>query len=97
MSYTQLHLKIKTARKTYNCAVSEWITNSCSLSELMDNYKMPFSDRRKLVILKKDRYKIFPGMKYLEIVGVEDGDFFCNKCRIDAYDICDKYNLWSDD
>jgi len=94
MSYTQLHLKIKTARKLYHCTDSEWICNYGSLAELMDDFKMPFSDRRKLAILHNDRYKIYPGMKYYERVGVQDGYFFCIQSRIEAFDICSKYDLW---
>lgn len=88
-----LHEKVKTARKKYGCAASEWIINYGSLSELMDDYKMPFSDRRKLAIMHAERYKIFPGTKYLEQVGIFEGDFYCVQCRLDAVEICKKYHL----
>lgn len=91
--YQILHNKIKTARKQYDCAASEWIINYGRLSELMDDYKMPFSDKRKLAIMNQERYKIFPGDKYLEQVGVFDGDFMCLQCRLDAVEIVKKYNL----
>ena len=94
MSYTQLHLKIKTARKSYPCADSEWISNYGGLAEMMDDYNMPFSDRRKLAILHQKRYKIYKGDKYYERVGVADGDFFCIQSTIEAFDICLKYDIW---
>ena len=89
-----LHYKIKTARKQYDCTASEWITNYGSLSELMDDYEMPFSDRRKLVIMDWERYKIFPGTKYAEHAFIQEGEFFCLQARLDAEEICRKYDLW---
>jgi hypothetical protein len=96
MSYTLLHEKIKTARKEYYCDASENICAYGRLSDLMDDYKIPFSDRRKLAILEKENYKIFAGSRYLEQVGVYDGDFYCLKCRLDAVDIVRKYHLYED-
>jgi hypothetical protein len=94
---TVLHTKVKTARKVYSCAASEWIVNACSLSELMDNYKMPFSDRRKLAKMHQERYRINVGDKYLEQVQVYDGEFSCLQCRLDAVEICEKYRLYDED
>jgi len=88
-----LHEKVKTARKQYICAACEWIHNYGRLSELMDDYKMPFSDKRKLVIMKNERYSIFPDTKYLEQVSVGDDGFSCIQCRLDAVEICEKYRL----
>lgn len=88
-----LHEKVKTARKTYDCAASEWITNYGKLSELMDDYKMPFSDKRKLAIMKHEKFKVLPGNKYLEQVGICEGDFYCVQCRLDAVEIVKKYEL----
>jgi hypothetical protein len=96
MSFTFLHEKIKTARKQYDCAASEWISNYGSLAEMMDDYKMPFSDRRKLAIMKKEKFKVLIGTKYLEQVGIYEGDFNCLQCRLDAVEICRKYGLFED-
>jgi len=85
---------IRTARKQYDCDASEWITNYGSLSTIMEELKMPFSDRRKLVIAHQERYKIYPGTKYIEQIGTFEGDFFHVRGRIDIIEICRKYNLF---
>ena len=91
---TILHNKIKTAQKSYNCAASDWIINYGGLSDLMNDFKMPFSDRRKLVTMLQQKYRINIGDRYLEQVGIFDGDFACLKFRLDAVEICEKYNLY---
>lgn len=58
MSCIILHEKIKTARKTYGCAASEWITNGYSISEFIDDYKLPFSERRILAKAKAEKFKV---------------------------------------
>ena len=93
---TTLHIKNKVARKQYDCDCSEWITTYGRLSELMDDFDMPFSDRRKLVIMKQERYKIFPGTTYQEHAFIQDGEFFCLKGRLDVIEICKKYDLWAE-
>ena len=93
MSCTILHEKIKTARKQYDCSASEWLSNYGSLSEIMNDYEMSFADKRKIVIANRENYKIFPGTKYLEQVGVYDGDFCCLKCRLDIVEIVNKYHI----
>ena len=93
MSYTILHEKIKTARKTYGCAASEWITNGYSIQEFIDDYNLPFSERRILAKAKAEKFKILPGTKYLEQVGIYDGDFSCIQCRLDISALTTKYKL----
>jgi hypothetical protein len=94
MNIITLKLKNHIAKKQYDCDASEWITNYGSLSELMDDYNMPFSDRRKLVIMNNERYKIFPGTEYEEHVFIQDGEFCHTRGRLDAIEICRKYDLW---
>ncbi len=84
------------ARKQYDCDTSEWIINYGRLAELMDDYKMPFSDRRKLAMMNQERYKILPGTTYQEAVQIQDGEFGYFKSRLDAIEICSKYDLWSE-
>ena len=93
MSYTILHEKIKTARKTYGCAASEWITNGYSIQEFIDDYNLPFSERRILAKAKAEKFKILPGTKYLEQVGIYDGGFSCIQCRLDISALITKYKL----
>lgn len=93
MSCIILHEKIKTARKTYGCAASEWITNGYSISEFIDDYKLPFSERRILAKAKAEKFKVLPGTKYLEQVGVYDGYFSCIQCRLDISELITKYGI----
>jgi len=93
MSYTILHEKIKTARKTYNCAASEWITNGYSICEFMDDYNLTFAEKRILVTAKREKFKVLPGTKYLEQVGICDGDFYCIQCRLDVSELINKYGI----
>lgn len=88
-----LHEKIKTARKTYSCAASEWLTNGYSIQEFMDDYKLPFSERRILAKAKAEKFKVLPGTKYTEQVGIIDGDFYCVQCRIDISELITKYGI----
>ncbi len=37
--------------------------------------------------------KILPGTKYLEQVGIYEGDFACLKCRLDMSELINKYGL----
>lgn len=93
MSYTILHEKIKTARKTYECAASEWITNGYSIREFIDDYNLPFAERRILAKAKAEKFKVLPGTKYLEQVGVFEGDFYCLQCRLDISGLINKYGI----
>jgi hypothetical protein len=93
MSYTILHQKIKTARKTYDCAASEWITNGYSISEFIDDYKLPFSERRILAKAKAEKFKVLSGTKYLEQVGIFEGVFYCLQCRPDISELISKYGI----
>ncbi|MFA5195573.1 MAG: hypothetical protein WC401_07225 [Bacteroidales bacterium] len=93
MSYTILHEKIKTARKTYDCAASEWINNGYSIQEFIDDYKLPFSERRMLAKAKTEKFKVLPGTKYIEQVGIFDGDFYCIQCRPDISALITKYGI----
>jgi hypothetical protein len=93
MSCIILHEKIKTARKTYNCAASEWITNGYSISEFIDDYKLPFNERRILAKAKAEKFNVLPGTKYIEQVGVYDGDFYCLQCRRDISALISKYGI----
>lgn len=88
-----LHEKIKTARKTYGCAASEWITNGYSVQEFMDDYKLSFNERRILAKAKAEKFKVLPGTKYIEQVGIFDGDFYCVQCRIDISELITKYGI----
>lgn len=93
MSYIFLHEKIKTARKQYDCAASEWITSGYSIQEFIDDYNLPFTERRILAKAKAEKFKILPGTKYLEQVGIYDGHFDCLQCRIDISELITKYGI----
>jgi len=94
MNITTIRITKRIAKKQYDCDASEWIANYSGLSDLMDDYNMPFSDRRKLAIMNQERYKIFPGTEYEEHIFIQDGEFCYTKGRLDAIEICAKYDLW---
>lgn len=93
MSYRILHEKIKTARKEYGCAASEWI---CAIGErdLINDYDLSFADKRKVIKMRDEHYRIKPGDKYLEQVGLFEGSFYCVQCRLDVVEMCKKYDLY---
>ena len=93
MSHIILHTKIKTARKEYDCCMQEWITSQ-GIRTIANDFGLTFADKRALIKMKDEHFKIKPGDKYLEQVGVQDGQFYCIQCRIDVCDICRKYELW---
>jgi hypothetical protein len=93
MGTTVLREKVRTARKEYSCSASEWFLNGYSITEFIDDYKLPFSERRILAKAKAERFKVLPGTKYLEQTGVYEGDFACLKCRLDMVELINKYGI----
>jgi hypothetical protein len=93
MSHIILHSKVKTARKQYDCCMQEWITAEGE-REVANNFPLTFAEKRGLIKMRNEKYKIMPGDKYYEQVGIQDGRFYCIQCRIDVTDLCRKYDLW---
>ena len=86
---------IRTARKEYRCNACEWIVN-CDIMDFPSDYGVTFSDKRKLVKIRQERYKILKGTKYIDY-NIKDGGEISNvKSRLDANDICQKYELYED-
>jgi len=88
-----LSQKIRTARKEYNCNACEWIMNSDIMTD-PSYFEVTFSDKRKLVKIRQEHFKILKGTKYIDYNGKDGGELFNAKSRIDANDICQKYELY---
>jgi len=86
---------IRTARKEYQCNACEWLTNGDVMTE-PSFFDITFADKRKLVIIRRERYKILKGTKYHDVNIKDGGQIYNVKSRIDANEICQKYELYSD-
>ncbi len=86
---------IRTARKEYSCNACEWIFNSDIMTE-PSYFEVTFTDKRKLVKIRNERGKILKGTKYLDYNIKDGGELFNVKARIDANEICQTYELYSD-
>jgi hypothetical protein len=73
--------------------MQEWITSEGE-KEIANNFPLTFTEKRSLIKMRNERYKINPGDKYYEQVGIQDGEFYCIQCRIDVLELCRKYDLW---
>ena len=89
---TILKNKIQTARKDYYCDGSYWIVES-EIMKFPDDFKVSFANKRKLVKIRQEKFKISKGTKYLYQVGIQDG-FYTSKFRQDCFEICCKYELF---
>jgi nitrous oxide reductase len=92
MSYTILKQKVYTASKDYPCDACESLTVDDFMSNPKD-YGVSFADKRILVKIRQENYKVLKGTNYLYQAGIFDGDFYALKCRLDAVNIINKYNL----
>jgi len=91
---TIIKQEIHTALKDYYCDACE---NLCA-DDFMhhpDDYGVSYADKRILVKIRREGYKVLKGTKYIYQVGIYDG-FYAIHCRIDAVDICQKYNLFEE-
>jgi DNA-directed RNA polymerase subunit RPC12/RpoP len=90
-----LSQKIRKARKEYRCNACEWIVNGDIMND-PSYFEVTFADKRILVKLRQERFKILKGTKYLDYNIKNGGEIYNVKARIDANDICMKYELYSD-
>lgn len=92
MSDRVLSSIIRTARKEHDCNGAYWI-DRVSLSE--DDYEQ--EDWQTVLKIRADNGKIKVGMKYLDTRMIFDGEPCTVRTRLDAHDICIKYELYPDD
>jgi len=86
---------IRTARKEYQCNACEWLTNGDVMTD-PSFFDISFDDKRKLVIIRRERYKILKGTKYIDANIKDGGKIYNVKSRIDADQICRKYELYDE-
>ena len=92
---TVLKEEIHTARKDYPCDACENLCADDFMSR-PDDYGVSYADKRILVRIRQENYKILKGTKYLYQVGIYDG-FYAIRCRLDVVEICRKYELFEED
>lgn len=83
------------ARREYSCdcyeqIIQEWVSNGCWLDK---GRKVSFGDLRKLIIAKREGFKILKGTTYINQRNLYDGQFYTWRSRKDLFEIACKYNL----
>ena len=78
------------ARKNYICGASEWITN-CDVWD-----ECTFTEKKSIVLAKKDNWRIKKGDIYLEQINIWCGDFNVFKAIPAMHEICLKYDLYEE-
>jgi len=76
------------AKKQYNCQAYEWISNVCDSFE-----DMTFSERKHIVIARKNKGNILKGQRYLYQVQV-DSKIITFRAIPELHEICLKYNIY---
>jgi len=89
MSVTVLRDSNPKASKSYNCDASDWILND---GRGWSEYT--WSERKALVLARKNKWRIQKGDKYLYQVNVCYGDFNIFRAIPDLHDICVKYDMY---
>jgi hypothetical protein len=89
---TILKEKVLTAKKIHNC-------NACiclreSNTDLFN--QLTYKEKKAVVRMKKQKWKIIPGQKYLYMANTFDGDFVIFKADLEINEICLKYNLYQE-
>ena len=88
-----LREKIRIAKKQYDCDASEWFNCQDTPAIIADDFEFSYADKRKLVKIRSENFKINAGDKYLEQVGIVDGEFYYIKCRLDVVELLNKYQI----
>lgn len=86
MSITVLREEYPIARKDYNCSACEWIREDISGFE--------FAELRKIVMARKNGWKIKKGQRYIKQINICDGDFYVYKAIPDIHDICIEHDIF---
>lgn len=76
------------AKKDYPCNACAWILNG----GLPDGMK--YSDVKKYIFARRDKFKILKGQRYFKQVQIYDGEFVVFRARPEINDICLKYDIY---
>lgn len=89
--------EIKKAGKDHVCNACEWLLGIGDLREIFSTIEMTLSEKKTLVRMKNNGWKIKKGEPCVYVVGICDGDFggwYYNK---EVHEICVKYDVYLDD
>ena len=82
------------ARKNYGCDASVWIAE---YPEVVDDCNMTFTDKRIIVKIRQNGWRIMKGEKHLQFTVVScEGDLVSIRCNKAIDEICEKYDLYPD-
>jgi hypothetical protein len=80
------------ARKNYPCDAAEWLINAEDLFG-----RLTFTERRKIINAKKNKWMIRAGEKYMKQVAIVCGEFCMVRCNLDIHAICKRLDLYQND
>lgn len=80
------------ARKAYEC-------NACYYVRMLASGDVDFSiaDLRKIVLARRDGWKILPGQRYNKQVQKFEGELVVVRSRPEIMEICHRHKLYGDD
>lgn len=82
------------AKKVHDCMAYEWLDNSGDISDLIN--LMTFSEKRAIVIARRNHGKILPGQEYVRQFMDWDGEKGTYRAIPKIHAICSKYNVFED-
>lgn len=85
--------KVKSARKDYECNACTWFREQLEYVNLI---RMSFADKRTIIKIKQQGYKINKGDPYHWQVIKQDGEIYTVKYIPEMNEICHKYELYPD-
>jgi hypothetical protein len=78
------------AKKSYHCDACRFI---------FEDYREEYYTSDELLVLegiKSDKQKVLAGQRYIKQIISDCGDFYVFRARIDAHNLCLKYDMYRD-
>ncbi len=86
------------ARKNYGCDASTWFVEGVLSYGELSSYKFTFSELRAIVMARKNGWRVIKGEKHSQAAIVScDNDLLSWRAITAIHDICQKYELYSDE
>jgi hypothetical protein len=82
------------ARKHHTCMASEWLVNSCDHPFALEDFS--FTERRQIVIARRQHWRILPGQVHHVSVLKQDGEIYTFRAIPDIHAICLNHDLYVD-
>jgi hypothetical protein len=80
----------RVARKDYHCEACDWLDNSCIEGEMEPEDEFLWQK------IQQEGCKISKGEEYYFVTGSIGGEISTFKARIDANNLCNKYDLYQE-